>query len=74
MKTVWLMIVSGLLLSGCATAPRVCPEIPPLALEVTDRDFQGEMESFLSGTLPPPASKAPISPSASRNTARSKKR
>jgi hypothetical protein len=30
----------------------VCPKVPPLVLDVPERDFLGEMQSFLQGTLP----------------------
>ena len=45
-------------LTACATAPQpvqviqACPKVPPLELDAPERDFQGMMQSFLSGMLP----------------------
>lgn len=60
MKWTALLAAMPLILSGCATAPRpvqvmeVCPKAPLLELDAPDRDWQGEMQLFLSGTLPTP--------------------
>lgn len=48
---------STLLLASCASAPIVqppapLPEIPPLVLELPERNWQEEMQNFLRGTLP----------------------
>lgn len=56
-RTVLLLTVTGFL-QACATAPKpvqvleVCPKVPPLELDVPERDFQGEMANFLRGLLP----------------------
>ncbi len=58
-RSAWL-VSTLLILSGCATAPspvqvlEVCPKVPPLELDVPARDWQGQMRSFLQGTLPMP--------------------
>lgn len=61
MKHVALLLSTALTLSACATAPRPepkaptdCPRLPMLELDAPDRDWQGEMRSFLQGTLPTP--------------------
>ena len=56
-RTVLLLTVTGFL-QACATVPQpvqvmqVCPKVPPLELEVPERNFQELMQNFLSGTLP----------------------
>ena len=58
-KLALLLTMTGLLL-GCATGQKpvpvleVCPRVPPLELDVPARDWQGQMASFLAGTLPMP--------------------
>ena len=58
MKWTALCVSTSALLMGCATGPKpvpvmeVCPRVPPLELDVPERDFQGLMQSFLSGMLP----------------------
>lgn len=53
-----LLLSATALLASCATAPKpvqvleVCPKVPPLALDVPERDFLAEIRSFLSGSLP----------------------
>jgi hypothetical protein len=45
------------LLTACASAPiavQTCPQLPPLVLEYRERNWQGEMQSFLEGSLPIP--------------------
>ena len=66
MRKLALLLTTTLLLSGCATAPQpvqviqACPKVPPLELDAPERDFQGMMQSFLSGMLPKlPESKQP---------------
>jgi len=66
-RNAWLLSML-LILTGCASGPKnvqvmeVCPKVPPLELDVPERDFQGEMRSFLSGTLPtPPDYSLPLS-------------
>lgn len=64
-RTVLLLTVTGFL-QACASAPsappvvQTCPKVPPLGLDAPERDFQGMMQSFLSGMLPKlPESKQP---------------
>ena len=58
MKSTALLLSATVLLASCATAPKpvqvleVCPKVPPLELDVPERDFQGEMANFLRGLLP----------------------
>lgn len=58
MKRIALLLSMSALLLGCATGPRpvqvtqVCPKVPPLVLDVPERDWQGQMQDFLRGTLP----------------------
>ena len=65
-----------LLLTGCASAPKVasCPQIPPLVLDVPGRNWQGQMESFLRGTLPMPPDYSLPSTNAKLNTMQPEKR
>ena len=57
MKRSALLLSTLLMLSGCATGPKtvqvteVCPTVPPLELDVPERDWLGQMRSFLAGTL-----------------------
>ena len=48
-------LASLMLLSGCATAPTVCPSpaAPPAKVPLGP-SFQDEMRRFLSGSLPEP--------------------
>lgn len=56
-RTVLLLTVTGFL-QACATAPsappvvQTCPTVPPLVLDAPGRNWLGQMQSFLSGTLP----------------------
>lgn len=56
--TTALLLLSATLLTACGTAPKnvqvleVCPKPPILELDVPERDWQGQMQSFLRGTLP----------------------
>ena len=60
MRKLALLLTTTLLLTACATAPQPvqviqeCPKVPPLELEVPERNFQEMMQLFLSGTLPKP--------------------
>lgn len=71
-----LLISSLLILSGCETAPKrapaleVCPKVPDLELDVPERDWREQMQSFLRGSLPMPADYALPSGSAKLNTTR----
>ena len=55
-QTVWL-VSTLLILTGCATAQKpvpvlgVCPRVPALELDVPERDWRGQMQLFLQGTL-----------------------
>ena len=58
-KSLSLTILSVLLLSGCANAPRVliqamCPRVPELQQEsaALEPSFTDRMQSFLQGNLP----------------------
>jgi hypothetical protein len=48
------------LLAACTTVPKpvpvleVCPKVPLLELDAPDRDWLGQMRSFLQGTLVTP--------------------
>lgn len=65
MKSPALMLLTALCLSACVTAPRkeplvACPTLPTLESAAPERDWLGQMDGFLQGTLPtPPASKPP---------------
>ena len=58
MRNAALLLSMSALLLGCASAPKpvqilqVCPRIPALELDVPDRDWLGQMQLFLQGTLP----------------------
>ena len=58
MKSLASTLATLLLLTGCATGPRpvqvveVCPKVPELELDAPARDWLGQMQLFLSGTLP----------------------
>ena len=60
MKSTAFAASTLLLLTACASAPRpvqileVCPQVPMLELDAPERDWLGEMRTFLSGTLPTP--------------------
>lgn len=49
------VLASLMLLSGCATAPNVCPSLPaPPAKVPLGPSFQDQMQHFLAGSLPEP--------------------
>ena len=58
MKSIAFAVSTLLLLTACASAPRpvqvmeVCPKVPVLELDAPARDWLGQMQLFLSGTLP----------------------
>ena len=61
MKSLVSTLAMLLFLTGCATGRNVqilevCPRVPVLELEVgpdaLERDWQGQMQLFLQGTLP----------------------
>ena len=58
MKSIAFAVSTLLLLTACASAPRpvqileVRPQVPMLELDAPERDWLGEMRTFLSGTLP----------------------
>ena len=59
MKSVVLSALMLILLTACATAPKpapvleACPRIPPLVLpDAPERDWLGQMQLFLQGSLP----------------------
>lgn len=62
MKPIFVLFAAALtlLLQSCSTAPAVPSkpsspiELAPLSLPVPERDWQGRMQSFLQGNLPPP--------------------
>lgn len=73
-KSLLLMSTLGLLLQGCASVPNVlvaavCPRLPALeqvSQDVLERDYMGEMASFLRGTLvTPPNSGLGLKPATS---------
>ena len=57
MRLPLFLVVLLPLLTACATAPRpaspplTCPRLPELQLDVPARDWLGEMQNFLSGSL-----------------------
>ena len=79
MKNVALLISTSVLLLGCAAGPRpvqvtqVCHKVPPLVLDVPERDWQGQMENFLAGTLPMQPDYSLLSAPALQNTTLSNK-
>ncbi len=58
MKSTVLCVSTLALLTACATGPKpvqvlaVCPRVPPLELDVPERDYLQEMQHFLQGLLP----------------------
>lgn len=59
MKTAFVLSIASLLmlLSGCQTAPTVCPSQPePPAKVPLGESFQEQMQRFLSGLLDEPMS------------------
>lgn len=65
MKKLALILCMPLLLTACAIAPKqepipVCPKPPAMELDAPERDWQGQMQNFLRGSLgTPPSSKPP---------------
>jgi len=50
------------LLSACASAPSVCPNLPELpVMAPLGPSFQGQMQDFLKGKLPEPTNSQPPS-------------
>jgi hypothetical protein len=53
-----LLLPMLILLTACASAPKpvpvlaVCPKVPPLVLDVPERDWLAQMQAFLLGTPP----------------------
>lgn len=76
MKPIGWLLSSLLILSGCETAPKrvpvleVCPRVPELELDVPERDWREQMQSFLRGSLPTQADYALPLGSAKLNTTR----
>lgn len=72
MKLNVLLLVTSLLLMGCATGQKqepgqvVCPRLPVMELDAPERDWQGQMQDFLRGTLP-------MSPDYKRNSTSAEK-
>lgn len=72
------MLLTLLSLSGCATVqtcepltdPVKPPALPPLVWAAPERDWQGQMQDFLQGTLPTQADSRPSSPAAQPLTTR----
>lgn len=65
------MLASLTLLSACATAPTVCPNLPePPAKVPLDGNWQDQMQHFLNGTLPELPNRKQPSPSATGGSTR----
>lgn len=58
MKSTASLLSISVLLTACASAPKpvqvleVCPIPPMLELDAPGRDWLGQMQNFLQGTLP----------------------